>query len=194
MRNDLIDASIASGRLHLTLQQKITHYFPISIGFIFPIVCIVLLLKAYFKNEPFPQRMQNPWIWVISIILAIVIYWIQHKRLKLKTIETSLNHEDSLMIARSAVEKLNWNTKINNKRVIIAKTFNGLLAGSWGEQITIIFDGNKIYINSICDPDKKSSLASFGNNKKNVTALLHEIKKIAREKGYSQSNTKTQVS
>jgi len=49
--------------------------------------------------------------------------------------------------------------------------------GSWGEQVTLIFSGKKILINSICDPDKKSSIVSYGNNKRNVENILEEIKK-----------------
>jgi hypothetical protein len=181
MQAYLIQNSIASGRLQLNTQQKVTHYFPVLIGLIFPAVGLFLYVESYFKNETIPYRMQNPWIWIISFMLFMLIYWLQHKRLRLKTIETSLSREDSLMIVRAAIKKLNWGTKTNNKEVIIAKVFNGWLAGSWGEQVTIIFDGNKMYINSICDPDKKSSLTSYGNNKKNIAILLSEIKKIARE-------------
>ncbi len=185
MRDDLLNASIASGRLQLSLEQKITHYSPVIIGLIIPMIDLFIIFKNYFNNETILKQTLNPLLWFISILYVVLIYLLQHKRLKLKTIESSLDNEDSLMVIREAVENLNWKTIINNKRAIIAKVNNGLLTGSWGEQVIIIFDSNKMYINSICDPNKRPSLASFGNNRKNITTLVQEIKKTAREKGYS---------
>ncbi len=62
-----------------------------------------------------------------------------------------------------------------DEKIIIAKTHPSIFSGSWGEQITILFDDDRILINSICDPDKKSSVVSMGRNKKNVSKLLEEI-------------------
>ena len=45
-----------------------------------------------------------------------------------------------------------------------------------GERITIIRDNNKILINSICDPDNRPSVSSWGQNRKNVNAFKKRIK------------------
>lgn len=185
MQAYLIQRSITTGRLRLSLQQKLTHFLPVSIGVIMPIVGLFIIFQSYFNNKAIPQRILNPWIWIISIALAVSIYWLQYKRLRLKTVETSLNPDEVLSIFTNAVEQLKWKIVINNKKVIIAKVNNGWLTGSWGEQVTIILDENKIYLNSICDPDKRSSLISFGNNKKNITKVLHEIERSAKRNGNS---------
>lgn len=181
MQAYLIQNSIATGRLQLSIQQKFTHYLPISIGLIFPVVWIIIILQRYFKNAAIPPRILNPWIWFIPITVAILIYWLQYRRLKFKVIETSLNPVDALIIFKTAIKNLNWETVISTEKIVVAKVFNGWLAGSWGEQVTIILDGNKIYLNSICNPDKKSSITSYGNNRKNITSFLREISQVAKE-------------
>ena len=51
------------------------------------------------------------------------------------------------------------------EEAFIAKS--GFSFRSWGEQITIIWEKDKILFNSICDPDRSPSIASFGMNRKN---------------------------
>ena len=66
------------------------------------------------------------------------------------------------------------------ENAIMAKTRPGFLSGSWGEQITILFDGNTILVNSICDLDMRGSVVPMGRNKKNMNRLIEEIKKASR--------------
>jgi hypothetical protein len=65
------------------------------------------------------------------------------------------------------------------KGCIIARTSPGIFSGSWGERITIILDKNRVLINSICDPEKRSSVVSMGRNRKNCRTLINEIKNAA---------------
>lgn len=51
-----------------------------------------------------------------------------------------------------------------------------LTSGSWGEQITVLIKGNRVYVNSVCDLNKRTSIVSFGRNKKNELAILQNIK------------------
>ncbi|MDJ1497635.1 hypothetical protein QNI19_32145 [Cytophagaceae bacterium DM2B3-1] len=76
--------------------------------------------------------------------------------------------------------ELGWVPYLMDEEVIIAKTYPRLLSGSWGERITILFDNNKVLVNSICDPDKHSSVVLFGGNEKNETRLIEEIEKASR--------------
>ena len=64
----------------------------------------------------------------------------------------------------------------------MAKTHPSFSSGSWGEQITILFDNRTILVNSICDLDKKNSVVSMGRNKQNENTLINEIKKADSKK------------
>ena len=77
-------------------------------------------------------------------------------------------------------EELEWLPVINRADIILSKTNPSWWTGSWGEQITILFDKDKLLINSICDPEKKASVLSFGRNKRNVTKLAEYIENASR--------------
>jgi len=110
---------------------------------------------------------------IIPIFLAFLFYKLQANRLKFKEIYTTLSRQQLNDIIEKVGTELKWHPKEVNNNFIIAAT--GLSILSWGEQITILFDGNRILLNSICDPDKRSSLGSFGRNKQNVNRLIKEI-------------------
>jgi hypothetical protein len=48
----------------------------------------------------------------------------------------------------------------------------GLLAPTWGEMITIYFEGNDIAVNCICDPHvSRPSLTSWGRNEDHLSKI-----------------------
>jgi hypothetical protein len=83
------------------------------------------------------------------------------------------------VIGKTANE-LGWKSRINRGDLIIKSTNPSWLSGSWGEQVTIILDDNRLLINSICDPNKKASIISIGRNKKNINRLIENVKSANR--------------
>lgn len=57
----------------------------------------------------------------------------------------------------------------------IANTNPGFFSGSWGEQITVLFYQDSVFVNSICDPNKRSSVISWGRNSENEDTLIDKI-------------------
>ena len=49
---------------------------------------------------------------------------------------------------------------------------------SWGERITIIKQEDELWFNSICDPNSRPSVTSWGKNRNNLNALLDEIEAV----------------
>ena len=99
--------------------------------------------------------------------------------MKFKVIQTNLSKEKLLEIIKETGNELEWRTEKKTNDYFINVTNPKWCSGSWGERITIIIDNNRILINSICDPDKKSSVISAGRNKKNVNTLIQNIKKAS---------------
>jgi hypothetical protein len=91
-----------------------------------------------------------------------------------------LTREELDSVVEKVANELKWIPYVMDKKVIIAKTHPSFFSGSWGEQITILFDKNRVLVNSICDPDKRSSVVSMGRNKQNMSRLIEEIKKASR--------------
>ena len=154
-----------------------THFQIFYMALMFPIMILfVKVLK--FKNFYFSQN--ELYFYFTLGIICTLLYFIQKKKLKFKTIKSNHSKEKIFECIDKVAEKLKWFPEEVTDEYIIAKTHPSFFSGSWGEEITIVFDGNKILINSICDPDKKSSIVSMGRNKKNVDKLINEIKNACR--------------
>ena len=177
MTADNISTSIKTGNLQLTNRDKLAHY-----GIVGFLLFIFFMLVLFYVRNLFTDTRYTPETSkvlaigaIIPGLLGILFYIIQRKRLKLKVTETSLPRATLDKIVAEVAEKLNWKFYIMEEKVIVAKTSPSFFSGSWGEQITILFEKDKVYVNSICDPNKQSSVVSLGRNKKNVNTLLQAI-------------------
>lgn len=179
-----IKDSIESGELKLNIGDKFGHYGIVIYMLVIPLMSFYFFIKDYFFNDP-PLKQISIWINIALILLSVLFYLLQRKRLRFQILETSLNSQETIIIFEEAVQTLGWTVKRKCDKEILAKTHPHWLTGSWGEQVTILFSDKKIYINSICDLDKKVSVASFGNNKKNVISLIAEINKISKSRAIS---------
>lgn len=175
-----------SGELKLTGWGNFTHYNILYGLLIVPLMSFYFFIKDYFFNDP-PLKQISIWINIALILLSVFFYLLQRKRLRFQILETSLNPEETIIIFDEAIKTLGWTIKRKSNKEILAKTHPHWLPGSWGEQVTILFSDKKIYINSICDLDKKASVVSFGNNKKNVISLIDEIKKVSKKRNLDQA-------
>ena len=179
MTNEQIKYSIETGEMKLGNWDKFTHYEIVGFLFIIPALFIFFHLKDYFQGTSRPFREGEIWFMIIPSILGLLFYILQKSRLKFKSIDTKLTRDELELIIEKLANELEWTPYVKNKKVIIAKTHPSFFSGSWGEQITILFDKNRILVNSICDPDKRSSIVSMGRNKKNMDRLTEEITKAS---------------
>lgn len=180
MKKKLIKKSLETGELQLTLSQKEGHYAIVIAMLIIPTVFLFFLIKNLITND-FDKLKPELFIFgTIASGLGFLAYRLQRKRLRFVTVDTKLNRDQLTKIIELTGEELKWTPFYIDDQVIIAKTFPGFWSGSWGEQITIMFDNGKVLINSICDPDKASSVFSNGRNTKNVSLLIERVKAASR--------------
>lgn len=179
MTEEDIKYSIETGELKLSNWDRFTHFSLPGVLFLMPVIAIITHLWFYLKGSPIPLTRENILIFIVPVFvpatLGILFYKIQKNRLQFKSVETKLTREELANVIENLSIKLEWEPVINKKNVFIAKTSPGFFSGSWGEQITVLFDKNKVLVNSICDPDKQSSVVSMGRNKKNTNYLIREI-------------------
>lgn len=173
MGEDLLEKSKVTGELQLDFGDKLTHFSIVIFSFAFAFfVPLMVLLYQLFD----PAGIKNYgvlWFSPIFAAVGLIFYFIQKKRLKLTSIKTNISKGDFDKIIEKISGKYRWQLLTNNSKVVIAKTpFSG---SSWGEQITIIFNGNSLLVNSICDPDKRTSVASYGKNAQNVQLIIKAI-------------------
>ena len=180
MTEKQLEESIRNEKLSLSFWKKSTHFGIVLFLLFIPIVFLFLHIKDLMNNESLSFKKNEIYFIVIPVLIAILFYTIQNNRLKFKKVTTTLAKAELIKIVENIGAELKWIPYIIEDNLIIAKTNPSFWSGSWGEQITIIIDKNNVMINSICDPDKNSSLISMGRNKKNENTLIKAIKSASR--------------
>lgn len=180
MTNDKIKYGLEKRKLKLSSLEMFSHYGIVGLCFIIPLTFSFFYLKNYFLD--IPKQIKPEWILIpiMFTIIGCLFFYSQNKKLKFKEVTTNLNKPELNKIIEDVSEDLKWNIHFSNSKAIVVKTDPDFLSGSWGEQITILFDNQKVLINSICDPEGESSFISLGRNKKNENKLIEEIKKADR--------------
>lgn len=178
MKKEWIPIMIETGKLKLKLMELLTHYMIVIFLLIPFILNMYSLIQKHLLDNYTGVRSPEEMLVATSPfgIIAIFFFFIQRNRLKFKLVETTISKEKIKEVIEMTSKQLDWNPVIIDSRLFVAKTHPHLLTGSWGEQITIIIERNKILINSICDPDKMSSVVSFGRNRKNIRAFIENIR------------------
>ena len=174
----MLKKSIETGELQLPFRQKVTHFEIVlwSFGFAVLMPLIVLFYQVY---EPTSIKNYGVlWFSPGFIIVGVIFYFIQKKHLKLTSFKTEISRKEIEKIIKQISSKYRWQISTNTSKEIIAKTpFSGK---SWGEQVTIIFDGNNLFVNSICDPDKRTSVVSLGRNAQNIRLIAKRINRYSK--------------
>ena len=176
MTEEDIRHSIEKNEVKLTFWGKIIHYG--AVGYLIFVMAMSIFFQLTNKSNGPAKPISEGEIWFFIAMLPVIffIYKLQRRRLKFKSVETNLKRKEINDIIREVAIELKWTLESINENYIVAKTHPGFFSGSWGEQITIIFDQNRVLVNSICDPDKRSSVTSMGRNKRNEMKLMNEIK------------------
>lgn len=176
--DDLINKSIETGELQLEFWDKINHFSIVLYSFAFAVFVLLMVLFYQIYDSTSIKNYGVLWFSPMFIIVGVIFYFIQKNRLKLTSIKTNISREEFGKIIEKISNKYGWQISINTSKEIIAKTpFSGK---SWGEQVTIIFDGNNLLVNSICDPDKRTSVVSYGRNAQNVRLIAKRINRYSK--------------
>ena len=181
--------SLRTNKLHLPFLDRAVHFLVVHFLLMISLAALFIIAYIYIGTRSGKLVLYNKdaynipsWVALVSVILAFPAYRLQANRLKFKEVHTTLTRDQIVDIIEKVGEKLKWHPDEVAANFIIAKTFRFFpfrffFWEVWGEQITILFDSNRILINSI---SRKGSLVSYGHNKKNVNRLVEEIEKASR--------------
>lgn len=176
MTEDELSHSIETNEVHLTLWGKLNHYG--IVGFIC-LIQVLLISIMITNNINGGTRSINELPiggFIVATVLAYFFYKLQKRRLKFKSVETGLKRKEINDIIRGIAIELKWSLESVTENYIVAKSQPSFLLAFGGEQITIIFDQNRVLVNSICDPYNKSLVTYLGRNSRNMDKLLNKIK------------------
>jgi len=176
MTQEQYNKSIETGELQLSLRDKSSHYGIVEFLLFIPLVFLSIILFYYFKGDPKPFVSAEIYIILFPVFLSMLFYLLLKKRLKFKVLHSELDHKDLTAHLIQLCKEQNWTISFHNANIFIAKTNISLT--SWGERVTVLFNGNEILVNSISDPDGKPSLIAIGPNRDNVKAVIDLIENI----------------
>lgn len=179
MNKEWIDIMKQTKRLKLSRWHTLVHFSIVIFLLLVPAFTLFSLFEiqvteTYDGVRASDELISTAWPWIIP---AVAFYFIQKRRLRFR--EVSVDYSDQEF--QEAIERIanqhQWQIELNNKQIFRSyRPWNW--TGSWGEMITIIKDKDRLLLNSICDPEKKSSVASFGWNKRNIDTFLTNLEHV----------------
>ncbi len=183
MKKGYIDIMQNTKRLKLTVFQTLTHYEMVLLLLLIVLLTDWSLIEIYLTDTYTGVLTTGELInsSLPFLGLAIIFAIIQYRRLNFKEFQVSYTDEQFQEALKRTVNDLEWKIESNNKTFLRAfRSWNW--TGSWGEMVTIIKDKDRLLINSICDPDKMSSVTSYGWNKRNVKTFLKNLSDVLSNK------------
>lgn len=183
MKNEWTQIMKKNKRLKLKPLQTLTHYGIVL--FLLSIVSLTAwsLIQIYVTDVYSGVRTTNELIRssLPFLVLALLFAFIQYKRLKFKEIKVAFTDEQFQAAIERTVKDLEWRIDRNNKAFLRAyRPWNW--TGSWGEMITIVKDKDRLLVNSFCDPNSMTSVASYGWNRKNIETFLKNLDDVINDK------------
>lgn len=181
-------------RLKLSGFQRLNHFLILPFFLIPPLFDIYRWAIIFFNNSTNQlnagsQITAFTWTW---ILLAVFFFIIQKRRLIFREVKVEYSDSDFLEAVKRTSKQLEWHIEKNNKCIFRAyRRWNW--TGSWGEMITIIKESDGLLLNSICDPNLYSSVASYGWNKRNIDKFLSNLSDVKRGIPMSESIEKPEL-
>jgi len=181
MKKEWIDIMKQTKRLKLSRWQTLDHFSIVLFILFIPGLTLFSLFEIYVTEtydgvRTADELISTAWPWIIP---AIAFYIIQKRRLRFREVKVEYSDQEFQEAIERTAKEYEWQIEINDKNIFRAyRPWNW--TGSWGEMVTIIKDKNLLYLNSICDPNKKSSVASFGWNKRNIDTFLKNLVNVKK--------------
>lgn len=170
----LADFVLRTRHLPLTTDWATTHYaLPSLMVFI---LCCMLLFD--FFSLIYVWGVLLP-LWALCI--PLLLFRVQRNRLDFEEVPTHLSVEEigSLFIELAEVHE--WSIDHLGYDCIVAHTNPSRWSFTWGEHIFVVYDSGRVWLNSVNNLDRRSSIVSFGYTRRNCRRIVDAIR--AREQG-----------
>lgn len=175
-----------TGRLKLSLADTLQYYrFEFLFAALFLDILFVIVLKGYFIDG-IALVVTN----IVAIIAFLITFAVRRKTLKFTVIQTKLPKERVLSLLKEVIADYGWEIEFLSPDIIIVDNIKVLdrnfdppldVQKFVGERITIVFDHNKVYVNSILNMHKLSGWRGCSNRQSNLENVYIIRKEILME-------------
>ena len=182
MKKEWIDIMKETKQLKLSFWQALDHFLIVLFLLFIPGFSLISLFEIYISHSydgvrTVGELISVTWPWIIP---ALFFYFLQKRRLIFRELQIEYSEQEFQEAIDRTVKEHHWRIEINDEEVFRAyRAWNWTL--SWGEMVTIIKDKDRLFLNSICDPNKTSSVASFGWNKRNIDTFLENLVAVKKD-------------
>lgn len=157
--------NILNNQIGLTARQLVTHYLVVILLLFFEFLLVYVLVTSKANGYSVYGL-----IGAVSAVLLITFLW-QRRRLSFRMYKFNITDQQFKEAVMRTAVYLEWSVEVLNDSY--ARAFRGSnFSGSWGEMISIKHEGGSVYINSICNPYARSSVASYGWNERNRVTFV----------------------
>lgn len=163
-------------RLPLNAEGVWAHYLlPIMLLYL-PLFMVIITLTGMVSISTSALL----WTSGVCVPVAFVLFRLQYRRLFFRWRKTVLPPERIDALLRELAEQYDWTIDHMDRDFFVAHTHPAWWSATWGEQIFVAHDRGGIWINSINDLGKRSSIVSFGYTRRNIRRVTEAI--TAQEK------------
>lgn len=172
----LADFVLRTRRLPLTTDWATTHYAMPSL-MVFILLC--MLLFNLFSLTCGWEVLLPIWALCVPLLLALLLFRVQRNRLDFEEFPTRLSVEEIGDLFIELAETYGWTIDHLGYDCIVAHTNPSMWSFTWGEHIFVVYDSGRVWLNSVNNLDRRSSMVSFGRTRRNVRRIVEAIR--ARE-------------
>ncbi len=176
-RVDTADFIRRHRRLPLNAEGIWTHY-------LLPIMLLYLpLFLALITLTGMASISTNVLLWIAAVCVpvAFILFRLQYRRLFFHWWKTGLPPEQIDRLLRELAEQHEWTIDHMDRDFFVAHTRPAWWSITWGEQIFVAHDSGGIWINSINDLGKRSSIVSFGYTRRNIRRVTEAIAALEKD-------------
>lgn len=164
--NDAI--GISRDRLQLSTVRMLSY-------FLLPGLLIVAAGSTIFFAVMRGNGLQMLWVPTIFVLAAILLVWQLRRGLRFHTVQTGREPADNMERVLDVARKREWQrAAAEPEGTMEFHTPRSMF--SWGEMVTVRFEGGAVLINSISDPGHGPSITSMGGNARNVRLVASALR------------------
>jgi hypothetical protein len=164
-------SAVTTQRLLLRPSDLLTHY-TLPLYLLIPsVVTACCLLTHHYVSSAIPAMAV---MCAVTLAASGLSAWYQTRALRFRVFQTSSDAHENYEKVLHAMHKEDWQIQHVQPSSRIVATVRGFPL-TWGERVEVRFDGRDVLVNSICDPGKFPSVASWGRNREHLNYIGHAV-------------------
>lgn len=169
----LADFVLRTRHLPLTTDWATTHY---ALPSLMVFILSGMLLFNLFSLICAWGVLLPLWALCIPLLLALLLFRVQRNRLDFEEVPTRLSVEEIGNLFIELAELHEWSIDHLGYDCIVAHTNPSMWSFTWGEHIFVVYDSGRVWLNSVNNLDRRSSIVSLGYTRRNLRWIVEAIR------------------